>query len=149
MIIFICNSANFHESLLLYHLPKLIISSIGEELKNDKFTYSSSRNIILNKALDYIHDNLETSINILHLCREIGVSERNLRYIFNKKVGVSPKKYVRSVKLNKVRKLIKSDNQDEMINYLANQLGFWHSGQFAKDYKNLFGELPSDTLFIS
>jgi len=29
---------------------------------------------------------------------------------------------------------------------MANRHGFWHMGQFAKDYKNLFGELPSQTL---
>ena len=99
--------------------------------------------------MDYIQGNIESSINILHLCRDIGVSERNLRYIFNEKIGVSPKKFVRSVKLNKVRKLIKSNDQSETIITLANQLGFWHSGQFAKDYKTLFGELPSESVFNS
>jgi len=29
---------------------------------------------------------------------------------------------------------------------IANQYGFWHMGQFAKDYNNLFGELPSETI---
>ena len=28
----------------------------------------------------------------------------------------------------------------------ANNWGFWHMGQFAKDYRRLFGELPSKTL---
>jgi transcriptional regulator GlxA family with amidase domain len=27
----------------------------------------------------------------------------------------------------------------------ANAWGFWHMGQFAKDYRTLFGELPSQT----
>jgi hypothetical protein len=26
------------------------------------------------------------------------------------------------------------------------QWGFWHMGQFAKDYKFMFGQLPSETL---
>jgi len=29
---------------------------------------------------------------------------------------------------------------------LANEWGFWHMGQFAKDYQRQFGELPRDTL---
>lgn len=137
---------NLNKYILLYNLPKLIISSIGEGLKVNDLTNPSSRNIIFHKALDYIHANLENSINIVQLCREVGVSERNLRYIFKEKVGISPNKFVRSVKLNKVRKLIKSNGQNELINALANKLGFWHMGQFGRDYKRLFRELPSDTL---
>ncbi|RLD37204.1 MAG: AraC family transcriptional regulator, partial [Bacteroidetes bacterium] len=29
---------------------------------------------------------------------------------------------------------------------IARASGFWHMGQFYKDYKKFFGELPSDTL---
>ncbi|NOR23809.1 MAG: helix-turn-helix domain-containing protein [Desulforhopalus sp.] len=29
---------------------------------------------------------------------------------------------------------------------VSNVWGFWHMGQFAADYRNLFGELPSETL---
>jgi len=32
---------------------------------------------------------------------------------------------------------------------VANAWGFWHMGQFARDYRRLFGELPSDTLRCS
>jgi len=27
---------------------------------------------------------------------------------------------------------------------VANKWGFWHLGQFAKDYRSWFGELPSE-----
>jgi AraC family ethanolamine operon transcriptional activator len=29
---------------------------------------------------------------------------------------------------------------------VANNWGFWHMGQFAHNYRKLFGELPSETL---
>jgi len=29
---------------------------------------------------------------------------------------------------------------------IANAWGFWHMGQFARDYRFMFGELPSETL---
>ena len=32
------------------------------------------------------------------------------------------------------------------IQDIASHWGFWHLGQFAQDYRHLFGELPSDTL---
>jgi AraC family ethanolamine operon transcriptional activator len=149
IIIFLCNSNNFDKSLLLFHLPRLIISSIEAGLKEDTIVNSTSRSIIFKRAQDYIFENIEHSINILDLCKEIGVSERNLRYVFKENIGISPCKFVRNVKLNKVRKLLKSSDQKQMVNSLANQLGFWHAGQFAKDYKNIFGELPSESLKIN
>jgi len=149
IVIFLCNSSNFDESLLLFHLPRMIISSIGAGLKEDPIVNPTSRSIIFKRAQDYIFDNIEHAINILDLCKDIGVSERNLRYIFKKNIGISPCKFVRNVKLNKVRKLLKSNDQKQMVNTLANQLGFWHAGQFAKDYKNIFGELPSESLKIN
>ena len=57
------------------------------------------------------------------------------------------KQYLRTLKLNKVRKILKhSGIQNTHTTDIANNYGFWHMGQFAKDYKNLFGELPSETL---
>ncbi len=35
---------------------------------------------------------------------------------------------------------------DLVINHVSSHWGFWHSGQFASDYKKLFGELPSETV---
>lgn len=32
------------------------------------------------------------------------------------------------------------------INEAAQRWGFWHAGEFAADYRLLFGELPSQTL---
>jgi AraC family ethanolamine operon transcriptional activator len=29
---------------------------------------------------------------------------------------------------------------------IAIRWGFWHMGQFARDYRAMFGELPSETL---
>lgn len=34
----------------------------------------------------------------------------------------------------------------ESVTALATRWGFWHMGQFTKDYKRLFAELPSETL---
>jgi AraC family ethanolamine operon transcriptional activator len=39
------------------------------------------------------------------------------------------------------------DAQDyDSIIELAGIHGFWHMGQFAADYRRIYGELPSDTL---
>ncbi|RQH04340.1 AraC family transcriptional regulator [Okeania hirsuta] len=39
-----------------------------------------------------------------------------------------------------------SDPENSTITTLAGQFGFWSAGHFARDYKAMFGELPSETL---
>lgn len=51
------------------------------------------------------------------------------------------------IRLNAVHKiLIKAASVDVKVTDIANQFNFWHMGQFAADYKRLFGKLPSETL---
>jgi AraC family ethanolamine operon transcriptional activator len=45
-----------------------------------------------------------------------------------------------------VHQALKQTNGKYPVVDIAAQYGFWHMGQFSKDYKNLFGELPSSTL---
>ena len=52
-------------------------------------------------------------------------------------------------RLNAVRSALKRmDSAQVMVADIANEKGFWHMGQFAKDYRQMFGELPSDTLGV-
>jgi AraC family ethanolamine operon transcriptional activator len=130
--------------LFTYELPKLIIISISDLNKQDQKDFHTSPNLIFRKAQDYIQGNIHEKINILDLSKDIGVSERNLRYVFTNKIGMGPKKYIHNLKLNKVRKELKM-KREEKVNILANNYGLWHAGKFASDYKRLFGELPSKT----
>ena len=44
------------------------------------------------------------------------------------------------------RELWHSASSTTRITDVANNWDFWHMGQFAADYRKLFGELPSETL---
>lgn len=80
------------------------------------------------------------------LCSAAGVSERSLRRLFHDRYGISPKNYLIRTRLNYVRRDLKDcSNVREKIADIANNHGFWHMGQFAADYRKLFGELPSET----
>jgi len=80
------------------------------------------------------------------LCQVAGVSERTLQYLIRQKYGITPKAYLQLVRLNGVhRALYRTNSRKAKIADIANDWGFWHMGQFAKDYKGLFGELPSVT----
>jgi AraC-like DNA-binding protein len=48
--------------------------------------------------------------------------------------------------LNGVRRGLRDAEKGVAVQDVAAHWGFWHLGQFAQDYKRLFGELPSTTL---
>lgn len=93
------------------------------------------------------NDNSTSSLMISDLCKIANSSERTLRRAFGERYGISPMKYVKCIQLNRVRKDLKRTNPaNTKITDIANKWGFWHMGQFASDYRNFFGELPSETL---
>jgi AraC family ethanolamine operon transcriptional activator len=66
---------------------------------------------------------------------------------FKQGLGMTPMAYVKGLRLYHVhRELWRAKISDTRVSDVANAWGFWHMGQFAADYRKLFGELPSDTL---
>jgi AraC-like DNA-binding protein len=84
---------------------------------------------------------------VLELCREFAVSERTLHYAFQEIRGLSPMAYFKASRLNAVRQELKAAAAGtKSVGEIAQRWGFWHNGEFAADYRRLFGELPSQSL---
>jgi AraC family ethanolamine operon transcriptional activator len=100
------------------------------------------------KALDFIHGSELEHISAVELCKQAQCSQRSLEKSFLKRFGVTPKKYIKCLRLAKVNQGLRKFNaqQCDSIIELAACHGFWHMGQFAADYRNIYGELPSETL---
>ena len=75
-----------------------------------------------------------------------GVTERALEYGFLSSFGVTPKRYLQSLRLVGVRRELRSAGRSTKIADVANHWGYWHMGQFAADYRKQLGELPSRTV---
>jgi len=84
---------------------------------------------------------------IPELCRVAGVSQRTLEYGFRDLLGVTPVRYLKLLRLNRVRRsLVRRRSEDETVTSVAVRSGFSDLGRFAGEYRQLFGERPSDTL---
>lgn len=60
---------------------------------------------------------------------------------------MSPKAYMQSKRFNSVRQNLRAaDPTNSNVWEIAAEWGFWHMGQFARDYRSFFNELPSATL---
>lgn len=104
------------------------------------------RSMALKKALEIIRDRVSDGITVASVEEETGASSRTLRYAFEEEFGLPPKQYIQAYRLSRVRaRLRKTEGPSMRISDAANEYGFWHMGQFARDYQRMFDELPSAT----
>lgn len=106
----------------------------------------SQRFRIVRQACDFIHQHQDAEMTVSTLCKETGVSRRTLEYSFQDCIGQSPNAYLRSIKLNGIRRaLLSPENTHKSIGDIASEWGVWHLSRFAQYYRNQFHELPSQT----
>jgi AraC family ethanolamine operon transcriptional activator len=102
---------------------------------------------LIKKAEDYIAHAGNQPLRFGQLCRAINASERTLREAFYKVNNISPLAHLKALQLNRVYRVLNDAHpNDILIKQIAISNGFHHLGQFSHDYKQLFGELPSQTL---
>jgi AraC family ethanolamine operon transcriptional activator len=101
----------------------------------------------LRQAIAYIFAHARESITVAQVCTAAGVSWRTLNRVFRNQLGVTPKTCIKAARLYGVRRaLLKESSASGRVSAIAGQWGFWHLGDFARDYRKQFGELPSQTL---
>ena len=100
----------------------------------------------VDKVRQYVLDHPEQPPTIPELCAHLHLSRRALQNCFEDVTGMPPLAYMRSLRLNAVRRALRYGDGLRPISRIAYDWGFTHMSQFARDYKRLFGELPSDSL---
>lgn len=101
----------------------------------------------LRRSLEIIEASDMQELTMDSLRRSCHASERTLQYAFRECFEMSPAAFLKSIRLARARTaLLHSDPEHHIIGDIAARQGIWHLGQFAVDYREKFGELPSDTL---
>ncbi|TDO95782.1 helix-turn-helix domain-containing protein [Marinomonas balearica] len=104
------------------------------------------RKEVVDAARSFIEAHSDTPLTVTDLCQVTNVSRRTLQYSFESIIGMSPIQYLRISRLNGARRNLLKSHGNATVSDVAATWGFWHLSQFAKDYKTLFGEKPSQTL---
>jgi len=97
-------------------------------------------------AEDYMRAHLDAPISNELLAAQVSVSVRTLQSGFRKHRGVSPMRYLRELRLSRVREELLDRSQPRSVTVLATRWGFFELGRFSAEYRRVFGELPSTTL---
>lgn len=95
---------------------------------------------------EYIEAHWNRPIDIETMVTIAKVSARSLFRQFRKDRGYSPAEFAKKVRLKRARELLEQSGSDASVIQIALKCGFQNAGHFARDYRSLFGELPSATL---
>ena len=107
---------------------------------------SSTRSFIVEKCHRLVAAQMTHAPSVSDLCEQLQISRRTLQNSFHAVAETTPLNYLRSVRLNGVRRTLMSTQAAQLsIGDAAAQWGFYHLSHFAADYFQLFAELPSQT----
>ena len=101
---------------------------------------------MVHRAVLHVHQS-RNATSAWEMPQSVGVSQKTLELAFREVMDMTPGKYLMLTRLNGAHHaLAYADRASATVMDIAMGFGFTHMGRFAKAYKELFGELPSDTL---
>ncbi|WP_405162085.1 AraC family transcriptional regulator [Nocardia sp. NBC_01499] len=114
-------------------------SHTGELLDGPQPGYPRS----VRSALAFIEANLTEQLSLRAIAAAADCSPRTLTAAFRDRTGVTPMSYIRNLRLERIRADILGST--DQVGTIAYRWGVAHLGRFSADYRDRFGELPSDT----
>ena len=112
-----------------------------------KMKQKESKGVKLLKYVEMLIDaNPELYSSIHEIAEKANTSPRNLQLLFRKYRNYTPMKFLKERKLHKARLALIRSNGESSIKQIAYDSGFSNMSSFSRDYRNLFGELPSSTV---
>lgn len=101
----------------------------------------------LRPVVDFMQANADEPLTPDVLARAGCMSVRTLHASFRQVLGTTPMEYLRRIRMERARiDLIAARDTGERITEIANRWGFYHPSRFAAQYRDTYGELPSETL---
>ncbi|OAP36679.1 AraC family transcriptional regulator [Sinorhizobium glycinis] len=98
------------------------------------------------KAIEFMTANLSKPMTLVEVAVACGVSSRTLQQGFRQFKNTTPMNYLQHLRLEAFREELVEARPGQSVAEVALSWGFTHMGRLATDYRNRFGELPSQTL---
>lgn len=100
-------------------------------------------NPLLLQALEYINDNLNTSISLDALSSRLHITKGYLHQLFVTNLQTSPKRYIMTKQLSGARAAIRAGGKPSAV---CSDWGFQDYCSFYRNYRKMFGYAPSEEL---
>ncbi len=106
-------------------------------------SHSNPKTEIVKQAIEYMKNHYAEQINVEDLAGMLGFTKYYFCHVFNEITGSTVINHLNYIRCKNARKLILSGMCN--ITEAAEQSGFTNMSYFAKIYRNVIGQLPSET----
>lgn len=135
------------QKLIKHQFLALLLDLLNDAEPDERYnlTYATHSDIV-KRSQAIVLASPDEPVTVLDLSQKLRVSRRTLQNSFQLITNTTPVDYLRSIRLNAVRRMLQSGSPSGgCIREAAGYWGFYHLGHFSRDYRRLFDELPSET----
>lgn len=101
-----------------------------------------NENLIVSRTLQYVAAHVYDRLSVETVAREVGVSASHLTALFRRQMSISPGEYIRRVKLEESKALIREGQMN--FTQIAAALNYSTIHHFSRQFKDHFGMSPSE-----
>lgn len=136
----------YSNDVIRSNLKLLLLSILRDTNKRRKRlktpTALRNENTIVGRTLQYIADHVYDRLSVEIVAKETGVSASHLTALFRRQMSFSPGEYIRKVKLEESKSLIREGKMN--FSQIATTLNYSTIHHFSRQFKENFGISPSE-----
>ena len=126
--------------MLLLELLREQLAPAGTKLRTTNAV--NSENEIIRRAQQFISEHVREKLTVPLVARHVDVSPSYLTALFRKNLQISPGEYVRRIKLQESKQMIREDNMN--FTEIAAALQYSTVHHFSRQFKEKFGITPTE-----
>ena len=127
-------------NLLLLRLLRETTAPTGGKLQTANSVHSE--NEIIRQAQQYISSHIREKLSVPLVARQVDVSPSYLTALFHKNLQISPGEYIRRIKLQESKQMIRENNLN--FTEIAAELQYSTVHHFSRQFKEKFGITPTE-----
>ena len=132
--------------MMLSQLTALLVTLLRySDAPDNKLRASNSihsENEIIRRAQQYISANIRERLSVPILAQRVDISPSYLTALFHKHLQISPGEYIRRIKLQESKQMIREDNMN--FTEIATTLGYSSVHHFSRQFKENCGITPTE-----
>lgn len=132
----------YSSDMILSQLSMLIMLLLRQERKNTPPQGSHGEQEIIRRAQQYVAFHVREKLSVPLVAEQVDVSPSYLTALFHKNLHISPGEYIRRVKLQESKELIREGNRN--FTEIAQMLQYSTVHHFSRQFKEKFGITPSE-----